>query len=68
MSNNNQETNEKKVVSGKPKSPFNNDPVNNRGGKSGNRGAAFVVGGGPKVKPNTSGARPKNSGGSGGDR
>lgn len=54
----------KKPVINKPASPFSNDPYNNRGGKGGNRTAAFS-GNSNKMK---SVSVPKFKGGSGGDR
>lgn len=49
----------------KSTSPFNVDPYNNRGGKSGNRGA--IDAGGGKIKPMKMVTK-KIGGGSGGDR
>jgi hypothetical protein len=54
----------KPIVTQKPKSPFNVDPYNNRGGKSG--GGVKFSGGSAKMKSSASVAKFK--GGSGGDR
>ncbi len=54
---------EKPFIAKKPKSPFNADPFNNRGGKSGARGGQDK--GSQKIK---SISVPKFKGGSGGDR
>ncbi len=56
---------EKKPFVPKKPSPFNNDPYNNRGGKSGNRSAVVDAAGGQKAKTISV---PKFKGGSGGDR
>ena len=57
-------TEKKPFTPKKPASPFNVDPYNNRGGKSGNRGVADSGG---KIKPMKIVTK-KISGGSGGDR
>jgi len=63
MTNSDNNSDEKKPALFKKPSPFNNDPHNNRGGKSGNRSS--TVDSGRKGK---SVNVPKFKGGSGGDR
>jgi hypothetical protein len=64
MTNSTAKSGENKPVLGRKPSPFNSDPHNNRGGKSGNRGGIIDNGSRKGKSINV----PKFKGGSGGDR